>query len=135
MAGAFHLRVATPEKLLVDEQVTEAELPGENGYMGILAGHASLLSALRAGVVTFQSQGGKSALAIAGGFVEVFEDNVCVLADHAVFPQDIDTAKARRDLEEAHQALRRADSESAATAATQAAERAQAMLDAASPQR
>ena len=54
MADTFQLEVATPERLLVDEQVTEAELPGEDGYMGILAGHAPLLSALGAGVLTYQ---------------------------------------------------------------------------------
>ena len=46
MADTFQLEVATPERLLVDEQVTEAELPGKDGYMGVLPGHAPLLSAL-----------------------------------------------------------------------------------------
>ncbi len=130
MADTFHLQVATPERMLVDEQVTEAELPGENGYMGILAGHAALLSALKPGVLTFQGER-KGTIAVAGGFVEVFENNVRVLAAHAEFPQDIDTERARRDLEQANEALRHADSESAASAATRAAQQAQARLDAA----
>jgi F-type H+-transporting ATPase subunit epsilon len=83
MAETFQLRVATPEKLVVDQQVTDAEVPGKDGYMGILAGHAPLLSALGAGTLTYTAGGTKSALEIDGGFVEVFENKVNVLADNA----------------------------------------------------
>lgn len=83
MADTFQLRVATPEKLVVDEQVTMAEVPGKDGYMGILAGHAPLLSALGEGELSYSSGGGKTVIKIDGGFVEVFEDVVSVLADHA----------------------------------------------------
>ncbi len=82
-SGTFQLQVATPERLFVDEQVTEAELPGKDGYMGVLAGHAPLLSALGAGTLTYSSSGGKQVLKIAGGFVEIFDNQVRVLADHA----------------------------------------------------
>jgi F-type H+-transporting ATPase subunit epsilon len=83
MADTFQLRVATPEKLVVDQQVTDAEVPGKDGYMGILAGHAPLLSALGEGQLTYTVSGAKSTLKIDGGFVEVFENTVSVLADHA----------------------------------------------------
>jgi F-type H+-transporting ATPase subunit epsilon len=83
MADTFKLRVATPEKLVVDQQVTEAEVPGQDGYLGILAGHAPLLSALGEGQLTYSTGGTKSALKIDGGFVEVFENTVSILADHA----------------------------------------------------
>jgi len=83
MADTFQLRVATPEKLVVDQQVTDAEVPGMDGYMGILSGHAPLLSALGEGQLTYTSGGTKSTLKIDGGFVEVFENTVSVLADHA----------------------------------------------------
>ena len=85
MADTFHLQVATPEQLVLDEQVTFAELPGKDGYMGILAGHAPLLSALGAGTLKFSSGGGDRIVDIDGGFVEVFENQVRVLADHAKF--------------------------------------------------
>lgn len=82
MADTFQLQVATPELLLVDEQVTEAELPGKDGYFGVLAGHASLLSALGAGTLSYGGGGGgKKALQIDGGFAEVFDNSVRVLAD------------------------------------------------------
>lgn len=83
MADTFQLEVATPERLFVNEQVSEAELPGKEGYMGILPGHAPLLSILGEGVLTYKSGGGERKLKINGGFVEVFEDHVRVLADRA----------------------------------------------------
>ena len=83
MAETFQLRVATPEKLVVDQQVSEVEVPGKDGYMGILAGHAPLLSALGSGNLTYTAGGTKSVLDLDGGFVEVFENKVSVLADNA----------------------------------------------------
>lgn len=83
MADTFQLEVATPDQLYVDEQVTMAELPGKDGYMGILPGHAPLLSALGAGTLTYAVGGSQKTLKIDGGFVEVFDNHVHVLADHA----------------------------------------------------
>ena len=131
MADNFQLQVATPERLFVDEQVTSVQLPGKNGYMGILAGHAPLLSALGGGVLTSEGGGGPHTVAISGGFVEVFEDHVRVLADHAEFPENINVDEARRQLDEANEALKKADSEQAAKDAMDAYQRAQARIDAA----
>jgi F-type H+-transporting ATPase subunit epsilon len=134
MADTFQLQVATPERLFIDEQVEQVELPGKSGYMGILAGHAPLLSALGGGILTYEGGGRSQIVAISGGFVEVFENSVRVLADHAEFPQDIQVDAARRELEEANEAMRRADSEEASQAALDAAQRAQARIDAAEGQ-
>ena len=131
MADTFQLQVATPERQLVDEQVTEVQLPGKNGYMGILAGHAPLLSALGGGVLTYEGGGGgPHAVAISGGFVEVFDNHVRVLADRAEFPQDIQVDAARRELDEANEALRKADNEESSNAALDAVSAAQARIDA-----
>src|SRR5437762_9506471 len=111
MADAFHLEVATPERLLIDEHVTGAQLPAKNGYLGVLAGHAPLLSALGAGVLTYEGGGGPHKLAISGGFLEVFDNHVRVLADHADFPADIDVGAARQELDKASEALKHSDSE------------------------
>ena len=74
------LQVATPDKLLVDEKVSQVEVPGKDGYMGILPGHAALISELKEG--TLKYTGSKSGeLKISGGFVEVRDDKVRVLAD------------------------------------------------------
>jgi F-type H+-transporting ATPase subunit epsilon len=130
MADTFQLEVATPERLLVDEQVTEAELPGQDGYMGILAGHAPLLSALGAGVLTYQG-GGEQVLAIDGGFVEVFDNHVRVLADHAEFGRDIQAESARRQLDQALEAMKNANQQPDSDAALSAVKKAQARVDAA----
>ena len=131
MADTFQLQVATAERLMVDEQVTQVEIPGKEGYMGILAGHAPLLSALGAGVLTYEGGGrGQETLAIAGGFLEVFQDHVSVLADHAEFAADIQADKARQELEQANDALKKAQNESESDAALKAVQRAQARIDA-----
>lgn len=132
MADTFQLQVATPERLFVDEQVSEAQIPGKNGYMGILAGHAPLLSALKPGVLTYNGGGGgKNVLVIDGGFVEVFDNHVRVLADHAEAAQDVQTDRARQQLEEATRRLQEAKDTNESEAALRSMEQAQARLDAA----
>src|SRR5438309_2352125 len=134
MADTFRLQVATPERLLVDEQVTEAEIPGKNGYMGILAGHAPLLSALAPGLLTYGSGGNKQVLVVDGGFVEVFDNSVRVLADSAERANEVHADAARRQLDEANRALREAQDEQSSNAALTQMQQAQARLDASSGQ-
>jgi F-type H+-transporting ATPase subunit epsilon len=132
MADTFQLEVATPETLLVDEQVTEAELPGKDGYFGVLPGHAPLLTALGAGVLTYEGGSrGKQVLVVDGGFAEVFENHVRVLADSAEYARDIQVDTARRELEEANRALKDAHETAESEAALRRVQRAQARLDAA----
>ncbi|HZS54188.1 MAG TPA: ATP synthase F1 subunit epsilon [Bryobacteraceae bacterium] len=130
MADTFQLEVATPERLLVDEQVTQAELPGQNGYLGILAGHAPLMSALGPGVLSYEDSAGSHVLAIAGGFVEVSDNRVRVLADEAEAPQDIQVDKARQQLEQASHALHDAKEPAESEAALRSMQHAQARIDA-----
>lgn len=131
MADTFQLEVATPERLLINEQVNAAELPGKDGYMGVLAGHAPLLSALGAGVLSYESGGGERILAIDGGFVEVFDNHVRVLADHAEYGRDIQTETARHQLDEAIEAMKRAQQQPDSDIALAAVAKAQARVDAA----
>ncbi len=83
MPDTFLLEVATPERLLVSEQVSEAQVPGANGYVGLLPGHASLLSELGSGELTFVAQGRRRGIRIDGGWLEVSEDRARVLAGSA----------------------------------------------------
>jgi F-type H+-transporting ATPase subunit epsilon len=129
MADTFQLQVATPERLFVDEQVSEAELPGRNGYMGILPGHAPLLSALAPGILTYGSGGNRQAIVIDGGFVEIFEDHVRVLADSAERPDQVDINRARQDLDAANRALREAHDSQESDAALELMQKAQARID------
>jgi F-type H+-transporting ATPase subunit epsilon len=101
MADALELEVVTPERQLVYEKVPEVEVPGKDGYIGILPGHAPLLSELGIGFLTYFIGGGRRLLAVHSGFLEVLEDHVRVLADAAERAEEIDVERAR-------QALRRA---------------------------
>jgi len=130
MADTFQLEVATPERLFVDEQVSEAEVPGKEGYLGILPGHAPLLSALAPGVLTYRGGSGEHVLAVDGGFVEVLDNHVRVLADHAERAQDVKRDAAQRQLEEASGRLREAKDEAESNAALLEMQKAQARLDA-----
>ncbi|HWR49794.1 MAG TPA: hypothetical protein VN428_01715 [Bryobacteraceae bacterium] len=86
MADTFLLEVVTPERRYVREQVSEAQIPGKEGYLGILPGHAALLSELGAGDLSYTVGGHKRTLKIDGGWLEVSNDHVRVLATTAVSP-------------------------------------------------
>jgi F-type H+-transporting ATPase subunit epsilon len=96
MAETIELEVVTPERQLVKEAVTEAQIPAMAGYIGVLPGHAPLLSLLGSGVLSYTPQsGGRKSLMIHRGFVEVLPDHIRVLADLAERPEEIDLEKAR----------------------------------------
>ena len=78
---AFQIEITTPEKLVVSKQADYAEIPGKDGYMGILPGHAALLSELGAGEMKLTVAGKIESFAVSGGYVEVRDDKVRVLAD------------------------------------------------------
>jgi len=89
MPDVLQLEVATPERQLVREEVTEVQIPGKNGYLGILPGHAALLSQLGSGSLTYTVAGRKRCLGIHGGFVEISDDHVRVLANIAERAEEI----------------------------------------------
>ena len=110
MADTLQLQVATPERQLIDEPVTAVEIPGRDGYLGILPDHAPLLGQLGAGVLSFSSfstSNGDRVLAVDGGFIEVMDNHVRVLAEHAEFGRDINVEEARRRLTEAQETVER----------------------------
>jgi len=83
MPDTIELEIATPERQLVREEVSEVQLPGKSGYMGILPGHAALLGQLGTGFLSYTVSGRKRYLSVQGGFVEVLPDHVRVLANTA----------------------------------------------------
>jgi len=131
MADRIELEVATPERAVVSEQVTEVQVPGANGYLGILPGHAPLLSLLGAGSLSFTVGGERRFLAVQGGLMEVLSGQVRVLANIAERAEDIDLAKARADLERAQQEMQAASTGGDATAALEAVALARARVAAA----
>ncbi len=91
---SLRLEVVTPDRALVAVDVDEVQVPGSEGYFGILPGHAPLLSTLQVGELWYRIGGEKQYLAIAFGFVEVLPDHVTVLAQIAERAQDIDMSRA-----------------------------------------
>ena len=89
------VEVVTPERLLVSEQVDEVQLPGAEGYFGVLPGHTPLLATLQVGELWYRVGQEKHYLAVAFGFAEVLPDRVTVLAQIAERPEDIDVPRAQ----------------------------------------
>lgn len=83
MADTFQIDIVTPEKQILSQRAEYAEIPGKDGYMGILPGHAALLSELGDGELSYRLAGQTSKLHVTGGYVEVRDDHVRVLADKA----------------------------------------------------
>ena len=128
MAEILELEIVTPERQLVRDQVSGVQLPGKDGEMGILPGHAPLLSQLGAGALRYTAAGRQHWMAVDGGFVEILEDHVRVLADSAEKAEDIDLGKAQADQQRAQEQVAHATDAAAAMAAVN---RAQARVDAA----
>ena len=105
MAERLTLELATPTRMVVAETVDEVVVPGSEGYFGVLPGHAPLLATLGIGELTYRVGRDERHVAVAGGFAEVRNDKVIVLADSAELPQDIDRARAERARDRAEQRL------------------------------
>jgi len=95
--------IVTPERQILKETVSEVTLPGADGYLGVLPGHAPLITELGVGELTYRTTGGGTGLlAVIRGFAEVLPDRVSLLAETAEFAEDIDLARA-------HAAMKRAE--------------------------
>jgi F-type H+-transporting ATPase subunit epsilon len=104
-AGTLRLEVATPERLLVQEDATEVYVPAANGMIGILPEHAPLLSELGVGELSFVTSAGRRSVFVAGGWVQVLQNEVRVLADRAEDIGEIDTTRAEAALKRANERL------------------------------
>jgi F-type H+-transporting ATPase subunit epsilon len=109
--GELHLLVVSPERKLLEEACDSVTLPAADGYVTILPRHAPLIATLGVGVLTYRKASRETSLAIVGGFFEVSDDRVTVLADEALHAAEIDAPTARRELEEGRAALAHAAGE------------------------
>jgi F-type H+-transporting ATPase subunit epsilon len=103
----FKLEFVTPARSIVHEDVDEVELPGEEGYFGVLPGHAPMLAALKVGSMWYRKGSEKQYAFIADGFAEVLPDRVAVLAQVAERAEDIDLARAEAAKHRAEERLAR----------------------------
>src|SRR5208283_5191690 len=96
MAETLELEIVTPERLVVHEKVEEVQIPGRSGYLGVLPGHAPLITELGVGEITFRSGSAITRLAVAWGFAEVLSDKVTILAESSERAGEIDVARAQQ---------------------------------------
>jgi F-type H+-transporting ATPase subunit epsilon len=129
MADTFQLEIVTPTKLLVKEAAEEAQIPGLDGYLGILPGHAPLITELAVGAITYKAGGAEHTLSVAWGFAEVLPDKLTILAEAAERPQEIDTARAQKAKERAEELLKSNDPKVDYTLAQDALQRAETRLN------
>jgi F-type H+-transporting ATPase subunit epsilon len=129
MAEVFQLEIVTPEKKLVDTAAEDVQIPGKNGYLGILPGHAPLITELAVGEVKFHAGGAEQRLAVAWGFAEVLPDKVTVLAETAERPAEIDVERARKAKERAEQRLTSGDTNVDVDRALNAIDKAETRLE------
>jgi F-type H+-transporting ATPase subunit epsilon len=105
MADTFTLEVVTPERQVVRESVTEAQIPVLGGYIGVLPGHTPLLAEMGVGELSYQVGGRTASCTAIGGFVEVLADRVIVLADAAERAEEINVARAEAARDRAQKRL------------------------------
>ena len=131
MADTFLLEIATPERLVIHECVSEAQIPAANGYLGILPQHSPLLTELGIGEISYLIEGRRGAIAVEGGWVEVLPEHVRVLATSAEKASEIDVKRAEEALHRASERLAHPEENLDMARALNALKRAQARLDAA----
>jgi F-type H+-transporting ATPase subunit epsilon len=129
MADTFQLEIVTPEKKVVDTAAEEVQIPGKNGYLGILPGHAPLITELSVGEIIYRENSTEQRLAVAWGFAEVLPNKVTILAETAERPSEIDVERARKAKERAEQRLTSGDISVDVNRALDALNRAQSRLD------
>jgi F-type H+-transporting ATPase subunit epsilon len=95
MADTFELEIVTPERMIVRDVAEEVQIPGKNGYLGILPHHAPLISELAVGEITYRNAHITHHLAVAWGFAEVLPDKVTILAESAERAEDVDVSRAQ----------------------------------------
>ena len=111
MTDTFQLEIVTPEKMVVRDIAEELQMPGKNGYLGILPGHAPLITELAVGEITYRSGSEAHHLSVAWGFAEVLPDKVTILAETCERPEEIDTARAQQAKKRAEERLNSANPE------------------------
>lgn len=109
MAETLKLQVVTPYSLILAEEVSEVTIPASQGEIGVLPGHTQLVSTLDIGQLRYRGANAKGNIAIAGGFVEIADNNVVILAETGEIAAQIDSARAEAARERAEKELKRQD--------------------------
>src|SRR5438046_4294357 len=129
MADTFQLEIVTPEKMVVRDVAEEMQSPGKNGYLGILPGHAPLITELAVGEISYRKSNQTLYLAVAWGFAEVLPEKVTILAETAERPQEIDVKRAQQSKQRAEDALKNGKTEADFSKAEDDLKRAETRLE------
>ena len=129
MADTFQLEIVTPEKMVVKDVAEEMQIPGKTGYLGILPGHAPLISELAVGEITYRNGAITHHLSVAWGFAEVLPDKVTVLAETCERSEEIDIRRAQEAKQRADERLKSGSTEVDYSRAEVALQRAETRLD------
>jgi len=129
MADTFQLEIVTPEKKVVDTSAEEVQIPGKDGYLGVLPGHAPLITELAVGEIKYRTDSTEHVLAVAWGFAEVLPDKVTILAETAERPSEINVERAREAKQRAEQRLSSGDANVDVERALDSLQRAETRLD------
>jgi F-type H+-transporting ATPase subunit epsilon len=129
MAETLELEIVTPERRLVKDTADAVQIPGRSGELGILPGHAPLISELAVGELSYRKGSATHYFSVAWGFAEVLPDKVTILAQTAERPSDIDVARAQSSLQRAEERLKSGGDDVDGKRAAEAKLRAQTRLD------
>src|SRR5450755_3199166 len=129
MTDSFQLEIVTPEKMVVRDNAQSVQIPGLDGYLGVLPGHAPLITELGAGEIAYRANGQSHRYAVAWGFAEVLQDRVTVLAETVEPVGEIDVPRAQRALARAEESLKSAQTEDDFAHATAKIRVAQARIE------
>jgi F-type H+-transporting ATPase subunit epsilon len=128
MAERFEFEIVTPDRLVAKDYTEEMQIPGKTGYLGILAGHAPLITELDVGEITYRTNTGDEQLAVAWGFAEVLPNKVTILAETAERAEEIDVVRAEQARKRAEERLKSGNVEIDVARALNALRRAEVRL-------
>src|SRR5271155_3305433 len=129
MPDTFQLEIVTPEKMVVRDVAEEMQIPGKDGYLGILPGHAPLITELAVGEITYRRENQTHRLSVAWGFAEVLPDKVTILAETAERAEEIDVTRAQAAKERAEADLAKSATEEDFQRVTADLQRAETRLE------
>lgn len=129
MPDTFQLEIVTPEKVVVRDTAEEMQIPGKSGYIGVLPGHAPLITELAVGEISYRRGSDTQRLAVAWGFAEVLPEKVTILAETAEKASEIDVSRAQEARKRAEQRLAASNTEVDVTRAENALKRAETRIE------
>ncbi len=129
MADTIQLEIVTPDRMIVSDAAQEIQIPGKSGYLGILPGHAPLITEIAVGEIAYRSGNETKHIAVAWGFAEVLPEKVTILAETAERAADIDIGRAEQAKQRAEARLKQGGADLDYRREEDALKRAQTRID------